>query len=94
MSAAVARHLIIIGRVQGVFYRNWAVETARRLGLVGWVRNRMDGNVEAVVEGDADAVQQFLALAHVGPPAAAVTRIEVSEAAPQSLASFEKRPTA
>ncbi|WP_314714996.1 acylphosphatase, partial [Sphingobium yanoikuyae] len=43
----VARHLMILGRVQGVFYRNWTVDAARGLGLTGWVRNRMDGSVEA-----------------------------------------------
>ena len=52
----VARHLTILGRVQGVFYRNWTVETARGLGLTGWVRNRMDGSVEALVQGEADMV--------------------------------------
>lgn len=50
----VARHLMIHGRVQGVWYRAWAVETARQLGLAGWVRNRSNGCVEALVEGEAD----------------------------------------
>ena len=48
----IARHLSIHGRVQGVFSRDWAVETARELGLAGWVRNRRDGTVEAVVQGE------------------------------------------
>jgi acylphosphatase len=89
----VARHLMIIGRVQGVFYRNWSRDTARTLGLAGWVRNRMDGNVEAVVEGSEVAVEQFIALAHQGPPAAQVVRIDVSDAAAEGLTSFQKRPT-
>ncbi len=47
----VARRLVIYGRVQGVFYRGWSVETARDLGLRGWVRNRSDGTVEALLQG-------------------------------------------
>ncbi|ANI76684.1 MULTISPECIES: acylphosphatase [Sphingobium] len=89
----IARHLIIMGRVQGVFYRNWAIETASMLRLNGWVRNRMDGSVEAVIEGDEEAVQQFIALAHQGPRAAQVARIDASDAAVEGLTSFCKRPT-
>ncbi len=89
----IARHLMIFGRVQGVFYRNWTVQNARELGLAGWVRNRLDGSVEAVVEGLGEAVERFIALAHKGPPAAQVARVEVIEVAMEGLASFEKRPT-
>lgn len=91
---AVARHLMILGRVQGVFYRNWTVETARSLGLTGWVRNRMDGSVEALVQGEADMVDHFVTLAQDGPPAAKVARIDASDVAEEALGSFEKRPTA
>ena len=73
----VARHLRIHGRVQGVFYRGWAVETARGLGLTGWVRNRRDGTVEAVVQGEEAAVQRFVELARSGPPAARVEGVEI-----------------
>ena len=59
----IARHLMIHGRVQGVWYRAWTVETARGLGLTGWVRNRTDGSVEAVIEGEDASVAQFMALA-------------------------------
>lgn len=90
----VARHLMILGRVQGVFYRNWTVDTARSLGLAGWVRNRMDGSVEAFVQGNADAVARFITLAQDGPPAAKVARIDASDVAEEALGSFEKRPTA
>ena len=90
----IARHLDIHGRVQGVFYRNWTVETARALNLTGWVRNRMDGHVEALVQGEADAVDRFVALAHDGPPAAQVLRIEMQAVPVESLAGFEKHPTA
>lgn len=91
----VARHLSIHGRVQGVFYRGWTVETARRLGLAGWVRNRRDGTVEAVVQGAEAAVGQFVALARRGPPAARVERVETAEIDPgESLVDFTERPTA
>src|SRR3546814_19046733 len=77
--SVIARRLTILGRVQGVFYRNWAVETARGLGLAGWVRNRMDGSVEALVEGSQDGVERFILLARQGPPAARVARIDATD---------------
>lgn len=89
-----ARHLMILGRVQGVFYRNWTVDTARDLGLAGWVRNRMDGSVEAWVEGAPEAIEHFIALAYQGPPAANVAHIEVRGVDPEGCGSFQKRPTA
>lgn len=91
--ATVARYLLIMGKVQGVFYRNWTVQTCQALRLTGWVRNRMDGNVEAVVEGPADSVMQFIALAHEGPSAAHVLRIDVEDIPVAGLASFEKKAT-
>jgi acylphosphatase len=90
----IARHLMILGRVQGVFYRKWTVQTARDLGLTGWVRNRMDGSVETVVEGTAEAVERFVELAQDGPPAAKVVRIDSADIPPADLTSFEQRPTA
>jgi acylphosphatase len=92
--AVAARHLIITGRVQGVFYRNWTVDTARALGLVGWVRNRSDGDVEAWVEGPEEAVDRFQSLAHDGPPAARVDSITPKAVDPRGFALFGKRPTA
>jgi acylphosphatase len=89
----IARHLMITGRVQGVFYRNWAVEQARGLGLAGWVRNRADGSVEAIVEGAPDAVDRMIGLADEGPPAAKVARIDVMGIEPGGLDKFEKRST-
>ncbi|MCP1469721.1 acylphosphatase [Sphingobium sp. OAS761] len=91
--ARVARHLMIHGRVQGVWYRAWTVETARALHVSGWVRNRLDGSVEAHVEGDAAAVDAFLVHARQGPPAAQVDRIDVDDIAPSGLTGFEKHPT-
>jgi acylphosphatase len=87
----VARLLRIHGRVQGVFYRAWAVGTARELGLVGWVRNRRDGTVEAVVQSDEHAVQRFIAEAEKGPPRASVDRVEVGDAEPDAaLTAFRQ----
>ena len=91
----VARHLWIHGRVQGVFYRGWTVETARGLGLAGWVRNCRDGAVEAVVQGEHSAVERFMRLARRGPPAARVERIESVALEPdRDLAGFTQTPTA
>lgn len=67
----------IFGRVQGVFFRNWAMERARSLGVRGWVRNRRDGSVELVAFGDDEAVEALTAACRTGPPAAEVERIEV-----------------
>lgn len=91
--AVIARHLVITGRVQGVFYRNWTVQTASALGLTGWVRNRVDGSVEAVVEGDEEAVEQFIALARQGPPAARVSAIDIRPVGVEGMTSFHKRTT-
>lgn len=90
----VARHLSIHGRVQGVFYRGWTVETARGLGLAGWVRNRRDGTVEAMVQGEEAQVERLIELARDGPPSARVERIDVSDAEPAAFTGFEQRETA
>lgn len=89
-----ARHLMIQGRVQGVWYRNWTVETAQSLGLTGWVRNRADGSVEVLVEGALDAIERFVALAQDGPPAARVVRIDSTDVPVEGHAQFAKRATA
>ena len=87
----IARHLILHGRVQGVFYRDWTVETARGLSLCGWVRNLPDGTVEAQLEGDEAAVVQLIEAMHDGPPRASVDQIEQREAELQGFDSFERR---
>jgi len=73
---AACRRLGISGRVQGVGYREWALRTARSLGLKGWVRNRSDGSVEAVVCGDAAALDQLVEACRAGPPMARVDAID------------------
>jgi acylphosphatase len=89
----VARHLIIRGRVQGVGYRASMIDEARRLDVTGWVRNRRDGTVEAVVDGDAQAVAAIIAWARRGPPGARVTGVAVEEA-DGSFSGFDWLPTA
>ncbi len=88
----MARHLRISGRVQGVGFRYSMAEEAERLGVTGWVRNRRDGTVEAVVDGARDAMDAILAWARRGPRGASVTDIEVAEI-PESFERFEMRPT-
>jgi acylphosphatase len=90
-----ARRLVIHGRVQGVFFRAWTVATARELGLAGWVRNRRDGTVEALVQGDEAAVERFVERAGDGPPRASIERVETHEVEPDaSLYAFAQLPTA
>ena len=81
----LAVHLVVVGRVQGVAFRARAVAEATRLGLAGWVRNRMDGTVEARAEGAAQAVEAFVAWCHRGPPLAQVEEVRVSKVPPSGL---------
>jgi acylphosphatase len=87
--------LDIRGRVQGVGYRWAMVDEARRQGVGGWVRNRRDGSVEAVVAGPCAAVDRLLAWAGRGPAAAAVTSVDacVDLGADELPGRFEPRPT-
>ena len=74
--------VIIHGRVQGVGYRASARRRAQELGLTGWVRNRWDGAVEALLEGEANAVDDMIAWCRVGPRAAEVTDVELADLPP------------
>ena len=85
------RKLRIHGRVQGVWYRGWSVDTARGLGLRGWVRNRADGTVEMLVRGEEEAVRRMIERCHEGPPAARVERIDVEDSDEEAPAGFEGR---
>jgi acylphosphatase len=78
-----AVRLRITGRVQGVYYRASAEDEARRLGLVGWVRNEPDGAVAVLAQGDAAAVDTFIAWCRRGPPSARVAAVDVREEAAQ-----------
>ena len=75
----MARNLRIHGRVQGVGFRYLLAREAERLGVKGWVRNRRDGSVEALLDGAPVQVDALIAWARIGPPAARVERVEVSE---------------
>jgi len=87
----IAKHLRIEGFVQGIGYRHWMVQTATRLRVAGWVRNRTDGSVEAFVEGDTDAVEELLRACRRGPALASVTLIHEDLAEPEEQAGFEAR---
>jgi acylphosphatase len=87
----IRRRAIIHGRVQGVFFRDATRRQAMERGVAGWVRNRPDGTVEAVFEGDPGAVEAMLAFCHEGPRGALVDRVEVSVEQAEGLAGFEAR---
>ena len=91
----IRRRLVVTGKVQGVFYRAWFSDEARALGLEGWVRNRADGSVEAVVQGPPGAVDEIVARAAEGSPASRVEDVRASNDAPEEpLQGFTQRPTA
>ncbi len=84
----------ITGRVQGVWFRAWAREEARDLGLDGWVRNRLDGSVEAVLAGDSGDIEAMLELLRSGPPMARVGKVVSETFGGEVEAGFFQRPTA
>ncbi len=76
----IRAHLIIEGRVQGVWFRDSTRNEATRLNLTGWVKNRFDGSVELIAEGSRQAVEELIEWSHHGPPAARVTMVhEIKE---------------
>jgi acylphosphatase len=87
----IRRRVIAHGRVQGVFFRDSTQREARSAGVAGWVTNRSDGAVEAVFEGDDDAVERMVAFVRRGPGHADVGDVEVSEEEPEGLDRFEVR---
>jgi acylphosphatase len=88
------RRVIVRGRVQGVGYRYAMIDAALQFGVSGWVRNRRDGTVEALVQGDPAAIESVVAWCRGGPPGARVSGVEVSDTVAPPLAGFELRPTA
>ncbi len=89
----IAKRLRIEGLVQGVGYRTWMVRKAETLGVAGWVRNRRDGSVEALVYGDTASVEELLRHCRVGPVAASVSLIHEDLAEPEEEPRFRALPT-
>lgn len=85
--------LCIKGRVQGVGFRYWLIGEARRQGVDGWVRNRKDGFVEALVSGPPLVVHSLIELCWQGPPSARVSSIEQDQAKPPEEKGFHALPT-
>ena len=84
----VRRRVVVRGHVQGVFFRDSVRQRAERDGVAGWVANRRDGAVEAVFEGDAEAVERLVRFAREGPRGARVDAVEVTEEEPQGATGF------
>jgi acylphosphatase len=88
----VTKHLIVRGRVQGVGFREYLRREAEHLNVHGWVRNRNDGTVEAILHGSPEDVAKVLNWARRGPPGARVTDMQVNEASGE-FERFERRPS-
>ena len=91
-SEASAR-VLIRGKVQGVWFRGWTVREAERLALHGWVRNRVDGSVEAAFAGSLGAVREMIERCRVGPPAAQVEQVEELPVETPVGPGFVQKPT-
>jgi acylphosphatase len=85
------RRVVVQGHVQGVFFRETARRRAQAAGVAGWVRNRSDGTVEAVFEGERDAVDRLVAYVREGPRGARVDWVDVAAEEPEGLDGFEIR---
>jgi acylphosphatase len=88
---AVRRRVLVRGRVQGVGFRYAVVDRAQSRGVAGWVRNRADGAVETVFEGESDAVDELVRFCRQGPRGSEVESVEVASEEPEGLRSFEVR---
>jgi acylphosphatase len=88
-----ARRLIVSGHVQGIGYRDWMVSRAQSLGVSGWVRNRRDGTVEALVDGETAAVEELLRACRRGPRLAEVDAIDEELAESPGEPGFRNLPT-
>jgi acylphosphatase len=90
----IARRIVIRGRVQGVGFRFALVDAARESGVVGWVRNRFDGTVEALVQGESRAMERVIEWCRRGPPGARVSVVDIADVPVDPLlADFAQRPT-
>ena len=87
----IRRRVVVRGRVQGVFFRETTRQRARQHGVAGWIRNRPDGAVEAVFEGDPAAVERLVSFCREGPRGAQVDDVEVVDEEPEGLSQFDVR---
>jgi acylphosphatase len=87
----VRRRVVVRGRVQGVFFRDSVRQRARAHGVSGWVSNRSDGAVEAVLEGPPEAVQRLVRFCETGPPQAEVSDVAIRDEPPEGLSGFQIR---
>ena len=87
----IRRRVVAHGYVQGVFFRDTTRRLAQQRGVSGWVRNRHDGAVEAVFEGEPEAVERLVQFMHQGPRGAEVERADVTEEEPEGLSGFDVR---
>jgi len=84
----IRRRVVVHGHVQGVFFRDSVLRAAQQRGVSGWVASRRDGTVEAVFEGEPQAVERLVALCREGPRGARVDAVDVTEEPPENLAGF------
>jgi acylphosphatase len=91
VSETAARRVVVHGSVQGVFFRDTTRRRAESRGVRGWVRNRPDGTVEALFEGEPDAIESMVSFAREGPRGAQVERVEVEQVEPEGNDGFEIR---
>ena len=84
----IRRRVVVHGFVQGVFFRETVRRAALTAGVAGWVQNTRDGTVEAVLEGEPDAVERLVRLCHTGPSGARVDAVEVSDEPAEGLNGF------
>ena len=87
----IRRRVVAHGHVQGVFFRDSVRRLAQQARVAGWVRNRLDGTVEAVLEGEPEAVDRVVAFCGEGPRGARVDRVELSDEEPEGLRGFDVR---
>jgi acylphosphatase len=91
VSDTIAKRVVVHGSVQGVFFRDTTRRKADSRGVRGWVRNCSDGSVEALFEGEPEAVEAMVAFAREGPRGADVERVDVDDAAPEGADGFQIR---
>lgn len=89
----IARQVLVTGKVQGVYFREWAVKTAQELEVDGWVRNRRDGYVEVYAVGAGAAVERFIERLRDGSPASEVDQVIAEQAPVEKMRSFVRRQT-